>query len=261
LPHDILVCVMPAPPIRAALLISSLWMTIGSGIVAQAVSTAPAISDTQKAPANSQPPSDASRSLKEREVISVHPGSISGNIYTNRFFGFSIEIPEGWKVAENTGLKAFAEKQKQAWAKEDPTLKQFAKGDEVDLPLLALGEVERWKGGPNRRLILIESTDVSEQPKEPSAEEFLKSSARINAEKGLSAKYDGAPEKVILGGRELWKAHSHFTQTTSVVWHETQFVMIDRRHVVQFILMSPDSEGLRTLEPVMKTLHFDAPGQ
>jgi hypothetical protein len=61
----------------------------------------------------------------------------------------------------------------------------------------------------------------------------------------------------MLGGRELWKAH--FTQSTSTVWHEAQFAIIEKKHVVQFILMSPDEEGLRTLDPIMKTLHFESP--
>ena len=60
----------------------------------------------------------------------------------------------------------------------------------------------------------------------------------------------------MLGGRELWKAH--FTQSTSIVWHEARFAIMARKHVVQFILMSPDEEGLRTLESIMKTLHFES---
>jgi hypothetical protein len=190
-------------------------------------------------------------------VVSVHSGSISENIYTNPFFGFSIEIPAGWKAADNAGLKAFAEKQKQAMAKQDPAFTQFARGDEVDSPLLVLGEVEPWKRGPHHRLIQILSTDASARPGRLSAEEFLNYIARMSAEYNLAAKYDETLEKMMLGGRELWKAH--FTQSSNVVWHEAQFAIIEKRHVVQFILMSPDEEGLRTLEPIMKTLHFESP--
>jgi hypothetical protein len=246
---------MTAQSIRIAFLVVSVWLRIGSVVAAQQAPTASEIPSPKEQPSAQVPPS-AQESTKEREVVSVHSGSISENIYSNHFFGFSIEIPVGWKAADNAGLKALAEKQKQALAKQDPAFTQFARGDEVESPLLVLGELEPWKGGPHRRLIQILSTDVSARPGPLSAEEFLNFVARMSAEHNLPAKYDETLEKVMLGGRELWKAH--FTQSSSVVWHETQFAIIEKKHVVQFILMSPDEEGLRTLEPVMKTLHFES---
>jgi hypothetical protein len=235
-------------------------MCAGWGMVAQHLPAMTAISSAQETKRGSQQSPEAGRQpTKEREVFGIHPGLISENIYTNQFFGFSMEIPPGWKAADNAALRAFADKNKQRLAKQDPTFTQFARGDEVDSPLLVLGEIELWKGGPHRRLIQILSTDVSARPGQPSAEEFLNFLARTNAERGLSAEYDRTLEKVTLDGREFWKAH--FTQTTNVVWHEAQFVMIDKKHVLQFILMSPDGEGLQTLEPIMRTIHFEARGQ
>ena len=31
----------------------------------------------------------------------AHEGTVSGGIYSNDFFGFSIEVPSGWKVGDN----------------------------------------------------------------------------------------------------------------------------------------------------------------
>ena len=193
------------------------------------------------------------RATLGREVTAVHPGVISGNIYTNQFFGFSLEIPVGWKAAENAALQALAEKNKRALAHEDPAFTQYARGEEVDSPLLILGERAVWKEG-HHRLIQIVSTDLSARPGEPSAEDFLNFWARISAEKGDGREYDGRLETVVVDGRELWKAH--FTQATSIVWHETQLALIVKKHAVQFILISPDEEGLQGLEPLLKTLHF-----
>jgi hypothetical protein len=245
---------MTAQSVRIAFLLGSLWLQIGSVVGAQEVPAAPAPTNP-KEQAGSPAPPIATQPAKEREVLGIHPGSISENIYTNHFFGFSMEIPVGWKAADNAGMKAFAEKQRQALARQDPAFTQFARGDEVDSPLLVLGEVEPWKGGPHHRLIQILSTDVTARPKQPTAEEFLNFLALMSAEHNLAPKYDETLEKVTLGGRELWKAH--FTQSTSIVWHEAQFAVIDKKHVVQFILTSPDEEGLRTLEPIMKTLRFE----
>jgi hypothetical protein len=194
----------------------------------------------------------------ERMVTSVHPGSIAGNIYSNTFFGFSLEIPEGWKVADDAALKALTERNIEVLSQQ-PQGATYARNSEVDSPLLIMGEREPAKGGQHRRMLQILCTDVSERPGQLSADGFLKFEAEANIRIGTGAEYSDTLEQVTLGGREFWKVY--FTRKSSILWHGAHFATIDKTHVLQFVLLSPDEEGLRQLEAVLRTLHFEMRAQ
>jgi hypothetical protein len=191
----------------------------------------------------------------ERTVTSVHPGSIAGNIYSNTFFGFSLEIPEGWKVADDAALQALTKRNKEV-LRQQPQWATYARNSDVESPLLIMGEREPAKGGQHRRMLQILCTDVSDRPGQPSADGFLKFQAEADIRLGTGAEYSDTLEQVALGGREFWKVY--FTRKSSILWHAAHFAMIDKMHVLQFVLMSPDEDGLHQLEAILRTLHFDA---
>jgi len=244
--------------VRGALSAGLLWICLGSCTSAQSVPANPEAPTPKGARTGSGSASDTVLTAGSHEEVGIHEGLVSGNIYTNPFFGFSVEIPQGWKVKSNAAFRTLQEKAKQQAEKSDPEVAQMAQGDEVDSPLLLMGESEVWNEGPHRRLVQILSTDISKRPGQPSAEGFLQFLAKAYKKRAWPVEYTreyiGTPEPVVLGGRELWKVY--FTQTSSVVWHGAHFAMIEKGHVLQFILMSPDEAGLRALEPIMRTLHF-----
>jgi hypothetical protein len=152
--------------------------------------------------------------VPERRVASVHPGSIAGNIYTNTFFGFSLEIPGGWKVADDAALKALTERNNEVLSQQ-PQWVTYAHNSEVDSPLLIMGEREPAKGGQHRRMLQILCTDVSERPGQPSADGFLKFEAEANIRIGAGVEYSDTLERVTLGGQEFWKIY--FTRKSSIL--------------------------------------------
>jgi len=87
-----------------------------------------------------------------------------------------------------------------------------------------------------------------------SAEEFLAFTADMNRKKGLAAQYVTNPEPMKIGGRILWKAY--FNQRSNVMWRAVNIATVEKKHVLQFILMSPDEDGLRSLESLVRTLRF-----
>jgi hypothetical protein len=203
-----------------------------------------------------RPSSPAAALKSEGQVGGVHPGTIAGTIYSNPFFGFSLEIPEGWQVADYQRAQALAEKTKQEYAERDPSMVGLMQGNEVDFRLLVMGEREPWKESRYPRSVYILSTNVSRRPGEPSADGFLKFVAMMSKEKGLPSEYGDTLEHVTLGGKKFGKVY--FTQTSSTVWHCAHLATIEKRHVLQLMLLSPDEDGLRGLEAMMGSLHFES---
>jgi len=159
--------------------------------------------------------SAAPRMVPERKVASVHPGSISGDVYTNPFFGFSLEIPQGWRVADDAALGALTERNRKILS-EQPQWAPYAHNGEVDSPLFVMIEREPSKGEQHRRMVQILCTDVSERPGQLSADGFLKFRAEASIRIALSSEYSDTLEQVALGGREFWKVY--FTQKSSIIW-------------------------------------------
>jgi hypothetical protein len=176
--------------------------------------------------------------------------------YTNEFFGFSVEVPPGWKVGSNRGFKKLQDKAAQDVTRNNADLGKLQRSAEIDSPLLVMGEIEVWDHGPNHRLVQLLSTDVSTRPGVPSAQEYLRFTGSALTSKGQAREYISQPEPVTIGGRVLWKAY--FTQNSRTVWHGVQFVTIEKKHVLQFVLLSPDANGLKSLEVLLRTLHFDS---
>ena len=233
---------MAAQSLSRAFALSLLWLFLGPFVAAQSASAKGGLRSTQL--------TDRQQAPSDRQLGGIHPGSISDNIYTNRFFGISLEIPEGWTVAESLREQALQEKRGDEFKKQQPDIARFAPGAEVNMPLLVMGEPLK----PGRRLI-IASTNISTRPGPASAEEYLKYVAMISKEKGLPQEYGPTIERVMVDGRALWK--TDFTQTTTTVWYGVHFAMIVKKHILQFVLYSPDQDGLRELEAVMRTLHFE----
>jgi hypothetical protein len=184
----------------------------------------------------------------------VHEGTVSEDIYTNDFFEFSIEVPPGWKVVDNARYQKLNEQARDLAAKQDSELAELGRGTEINAPLLIMGEIKTRMGGKQRRLVQVLSTDVSNRPGTASAEQFLTFIAELNIRKGLPVEYVTKPEQVEFGGRTGWKAY--FTQRSSTMWYGVNFVTVEKNHILQFILLSPDEDGLRSLETVLKTVQF-----
>lgn len=166
----------------------------------------------------------------------IHDGTISSGIYTNEFFEFSIEIPAGW----------------------DPELAKLGQRAEINAPLLMMIETLPWVDGKHRYVRIL-STDASWLREALSAEEFLRFTADTNRKFGLSAEYVTKPEPIQLGGRTAWKAYFNQHEPVpqgAVRWYSVNVAVVSKKHILQFILESPDEEGLRSLEKVLRAVRF-----
>lgn len=137
----------------------------------------------------------------------------------------------------------------------NPDLGKLGQGTEINAPLLVMAETKPWTDGKNHRMVRILSTELRAQPGAPSAEEFLNFVADANRKFGLSENYVGKPESFSLGGRTAWKAYFN-QQGNTRVWHSLNVAIVAKNHILQFILTSPDEDGLRSLETLLRTVRF-----
>ncbi len=183
-------------------------------------------------------------------------GSISGNVYTNRFFGFVFEFPKDWTVVRTDTARAVAKLGGTLLANGDPVLQDVTQaGDRTSYPLLSLIEGMAGTRGMSTRTIQIIATDMRSQPDLKSGEEFLKFSATMYRELGLPLEVVGVPRGLEFGGKKFSKAELAIHMNNDVQ-HGAQIVAIEKGYVLQFLLVSPDSQGLEEILKTMDTLRF-----
>lgn len=192
---------------------------------------------------------------REENIDSVHPGTISGGVYRNPYLGVSLEIPQGWTTSSSSVIREMRDRNQKLLI-EQPQLRRNSTNDEIDSPLLVMIEREPRHSNDHRRIIRIQCTDVSGQPGNPSGDGFLKSLAETGVRLDPDMHYADVLEPITLGGKEFWKLR--FTQKTSILWHGEHLAAVDKSHILQIILTSPDEGGLSGLESILRTIHFDA---
>jgi hypothetical protein len=76
-------------------------------------------------------------------------------------------------------------------------------------------------------------------------------------EKGFRVEYKGPPEKKTIHEQPF--SMIQFSETTDgSLQHIEQYVTTRGQSLLQFLLISPDEDGLKTLEPVIQSVQFKA---
>ena len=135
---------------------------------------------------------------KPPESNNPHPdgGSVSGNVYTNQFFGFSFEFPKGWTVLSADAARAIAEIGGATLANGDPTLQDAQHAVSRSTYPLFYAREGMTKNGMSVSSIQIQAMDLSIELNLNSPEEFLKrSSALLSGRFGTALNSVGASGK------------------------------------------------------------------
>jgi TonB family protein len=196
------------------------------------------------------------RSPTDAAVPRPDDGSVSANVYTNRFFGFSFEFPKGWTVVKEDAAKAIAKLGGTLLAHGDPVLQDVTQASErISYPLLVVIEGLASKQALSMRMIQILASDMRSQPDLKSGKDFLQFSATMYKQLSLPMEIVGTPQELLLGGRKFWKADLT-VHISSGVHHAAQIATIEKGYVLQFLLVSPDATGLDEILPTMQSLRL-----
>jgi hypothetical protein len=175
--------------------------------------------------------------------LSASGGSIANDVYTNSIYDFSLRVPPGWVVVPP---KMGAEMKLQA---EHPDLAQYSENNRM---LLLMTENQPLKKPYQRRSIQISATRMV-NPQGQSAQAYLQYSQKTAKEKEMAVEYLNEPKEVTINGQKLWW-NKITLNTAGGPQVADQYAVMQGSYLLQFFLVSPNEEGLKTLQPSIQTL-------
>jgi hypothetical protein len=175
--------------------------------------------------------------------LAASGGAIAHDVYTNSMYDFSLKIPPGWVVVPP---KMGAEVKLQA---QHPELAQYSENNRM---LLVITENQPLKKAYQRRSLQISATRMV-NPEGQSAQAYLQYSQKTAKEKEMAVEYLNEPKEVTINGQKLWwnKMKLNTAGGPQVV---DQYAVMQGSFLLQFFLVSPDEEGLKSLQPSIQSL-------
>ena len=185
-------------------------------------------------------------------------GVVSGNNYTNTFFGFSYEFPKGWVVLDAERSKAMVRIGGSIVANGDPVLADVAEVAARNMHSLLFVAKESTKGiSSNFNSINIAALDRRFAPDNMSGEEIAKAVAAAWQHRSQALSAVGAPERFDSAGRTFWNVKFDFSVENRIA-HCIEAVIIEKGYALMFIFSSVDAPKLDHLVGTLVSLRFDA---
>ena len=183
---------------------------------------------------------------------------LSGNMYTNTFFGFSYEFPKGWLVLSADSNKALTRIGGSILANGDPVLADVAEAAARNMHSLLFVGKEATKGiSSGFNTIQISALDKRFAPDDKSGKEFATAMAAALQYRVQALSVVGSPEPFDVGGRTFWKVKLGVSMENRVA-HCVEAVTIEKGYVLLFVFTSIDASRLDDLAGTMVSLRFDA---
>jgi tetratricopeptide (TPR) repeat protein len=182
-------------------------------------------------------------------------GSISENVYTNRFFGFTYEFPKGWTSLSSDSARAVLEIGGAVISTGDPTeadVKRVVAKKGHSLLFVVKGRTGNQPISMNT--VMVNAVEIG-TAQDVTPDSFLKSmSRRFNHTTG-PIDFVGAPQETAFGNRSFWK--ENFTVTTAAGdRHGSYLVTKDQGYLLMFVLGAADSASLLEIEKSLASIRF-----
>jgi|HubBroStandDraft_6_1064221.scaffolds.fasta_scaffold112052_2 tetratricopeptide (TPR) repeat protein len=182
--------------------------------------------------------------------------SIDGNTYTNKFFGFSLQFPDGWAVmgadAQRNAVKFGAS----VIAGGDQTMQDVIPAALAhSYPLLFVMEGKSGGQGISTRSIQISAVEEAEGSDLASGEDFLKAEAKMYRQLQWPLQAIGPPVEMPVGGRVVWRLDMTI-QINGTFSRAAEIATIEKGYLLLFEVLSPDQEGLDALLQNMNSVRF-----
>ncbi len=182
-------------------------------------------------------------------------GSISENVYTNKFFGFTYEFPKGWVSLSSDAARAMEEVGGAFISTGDPTEQDTEKAAaRKSLPLLYVVEGRAGNRPISTNSVMLNALDMRAAPG-LTPEPFLKSIGQRYKQIGVPIELTGTPQEITIGGRKFWRGDFK-VQTAAGGAYVSQFVTPDRGYLLLVVVASRDLDGLHQIETSLESMHF-----
>ena len=191
------------------------------------------------------------------QTTSVETSTISGDVYRNRFLGFSYEFPSGWIAAKPEGLRA-ANESIAASAKAFALQQHPESGGtpHIMVPKIIFYASRRGEGDGQR--FAIPSLRITAM--EWSLPELTLDTVKRDAERmeGAGMNLMRSPEVYSIGEQQLFRADFENTRTNPHSWMcHIQTVVEGYLHTLE--IFAADKQELEQLARTTQSLSFDTP--
>jgi Flp pilus assembly protein TadD len=181
-------------------------------------------------------------------------GTVSGNTYLNRFFGFTYQFPMGWAVLSAEAARAAVEIGGNIISTGDPTEQDLKKAARAEgHQLLYVMESHAGNQPISGRTVMVSAIEM--QPSAVTAESYVKALGQRFSQTGSPLEARGSPEERAMGGRTFWK-QNFLIHTGIGTGDVAQFVTTEKGYLLMFSLTAPDLKTLEDLEKSLESIHF-----
>jgi hypothetical protein len=182
-------------------------------------------------------------------------GSVSENIYTNRFFGFTYQFPKGWAVLSSDAARAMGEIGGVLISTGDPTEEDLKKAAaRQGHPLLYVMEGRVRNQPISMTTVMISAIDIRPVPG-TSAESYIKGVAQRFSQLGTPLEPSGSPGERSIGGRIFWQQR-FVVRAAKGIHYSSHFVTADKGYLLLFTLAGPDATSLGDAEKSLDSIRF-----
>jgi tetratricopeptide (TPR) repeat protein len=184
-------------------------------------------------------------------------GSVSGNVYTNNFFGFTYEFPTGWTSLSADAARAVLEIGGALISNGDPTETDVKVGAaRRGYPLLYVVGGRLGNQPVSMKSVMVIAFNVGNMPElKLTPESFLNSLGDRLRHIEIPMEPSAAPEEITIAGRSFWRGDFTIkTEKGSV--YESKYITADKGYLLMFFIDSPDLAGLHQVEQSLESIHF-----
>jgi Flp pilus assembly protein TadD len=183
-------------------------------------------------------------------------GSVSGNVYTNHFFGFSFEFPKGWTAMSADAARSMVTLGGALLANGDPMVQDATHAAARNsYPLLLVMEGTTKSHTLSTRSIQVLALHLHMVPTLKTADDLVKSMATTVNAMGTPVEIVGKPEEFPIGGRNFWKMNLTIRMNNGLR-HASEIVTLDKGYLLLFIFSSPDAADLEEIIATINSVRF-----
>lgn len=208
-------------------------------------------------------PGDDAKSADQPIGPKPDDGFFAGNVYTNKFFGFTYEYPKKWVTLNPSVGPVLSRFGENLLVGGDPTLSDTAEAAvrHTYWLLVASGvgteQIEKTPAipKPRVRMVQIRAMDASLEPGLKSGEDFARGVAEKFGKNGSLLQITAGPEELTVQGRDFWRI-SATAKANGAVAYSTEIVTIEKGYILQFAFSDSEAAGLEESVKTFQSLHF-----
>jgi TonB family protein len=189
-------------------------------------------------------------------TILPNEGSFSDGRYSNRFFGFTYLVPQGWIYYGPGAMAEISNTAADELSSGDTAEREKANRTYM---LLMLSRYPRGTKGKDTGIIMVSAVDLPESAKIVSGKDYLLSVRRMAEHFNGPLQFSGEPTEIQIAGRQFYRLDGRGGSPDGPLVHATLAIVL-RGHVLSFSFTASKQSDLESLCKTLESLRFESQG-